>query len=78
MALTRISGIARAARASAFQRTVRPATARNAFQAKSFAPIISQRFASDESNAKEGKVLSVIGAVVDGKTRTELWQAKQC
>lgn len=57
------SGIARSLRASAR----RPATLQRAFQPikPSFAPALSQRFASTASNT-DGRVHQVIGAVVDG------------
>ena len=57
------SGIARSLRASAR----RPATLQRAFQPikPSFAPALSQRFASSASNT-DGRVHQVIGAVVDG------------
>ena len=60
------SGIARAARASAF----RNAGVRNAFTPKATAPILAQRYASSEAN-KTGKIHQVIGAVVDVKFPTE-------
>ena len=58
------SGIARSLRASAFRR---PATLQRAFQPikPSFAPALSQRFASTDAS-KDGKIHQVIGAVVDG------------
>ncbi|KAF2168038.1 hypothetical protein M409DRAFT_65588 [Zasmidium cellare ATCC 36951] len=61
------NGIARAARAG-LQQSRRPAF--RAFQPKTAAPIISQRFASSDS-AKDGKIHSVIGAVVDVKFGSE-------
>ncbi|KAK6001508.1 hypothetical protein QM012_002839 [Aureobasidium pullulans] len=58
------SGIARSLRASAR----RPATLQRAFQPikPSFAPALSQRFASTQSNT-DGRIHQVIGAVVDVK-----------
>ncbi|TKA45251.1 ATP synthase subunit beta, mitochondrial [Friedmanniomyces endolithicus] len=60
-------GIARSLRASAY---ARPAFQR-AFQPKVVLPAISQRFASTEGGAKEGKIHQVIGAVVDVKFDTD-------
>jgi len=58
------SGLARTLRSSAF---VRPTVARCAFQPlkTNFAPALASRFASTE--ALNGKVYQVIGAVVDGR-----------
>ncbi|KAK0943129.1 atp2, beta subunit of the F1 sector of mitochondrial F1F0 ATP synthase [Friedmanniomyces endolithicus] len=61
------NGIARSLRASAY---ARPAFQR-AFQPKVVLPAISQRFASTEGGAKEGKIHQVIGAVVDVKFDTD-------
>ncbi|KAK0252988.1 hypothetical protein B0A54_09899 [Friedmanniomyces endolithicus] len=61
------NGIARSLRASAY---TRPAFQR-AFQPKVVVPAISQRFASTEGGAKEGKIHQVIGAVVDVKFDTD-------
>ncbi|EME48125.1 hypothetical protein DOTSEDRAFT_60474 [Dothistroma septosporum NZE10] len=60
------NGIARTLRAQ----PLRASRINSAFQTKTFAPAISQRFASSDS-AREGKVHQVIGAVVDVKFPTD-------
>lgn len=58
------SGLARTLRSSAF---ARPTVARCAFQPikTNFAPALASRFAS--TDARNGKIYQVIGAVVDGR-----------